>query len=176
VTHQQFDGTRSHVLVREAFFGVDAAIVLPYDPVRDRVLLVEQARMGPAARRDPNPWMLEPIAGIVDARETPEDAALREAKEEAGLDVRHLEPAGHYYPSPGASTDHFYTYVGLCDLPMGASYLGGLPNEAEDLRLHPLSFEDAMALANTGEIETGPTLHLLYWLAFHRDRLRTGDI
>ena len=176
VTHRRFDGEKSDVLSREAFFGVDAAILLPYDPIRDRILLVEQTRVGPAARQDPNPWMLEPIAGIVDARETPDQAARREALEEAGLELKHLEPAGTYYPSPGSSTDYFYSYVGLCDLPMSSSYLGGLDDEAEDLRLHPIDRENAMVLASSGEIAAGPLLHLLYWLAYHRDRLCAMDI
>jgi nudix-type nucleoside diphosphatase (YffH/AdpP family) len=174
VTHRQFTGETSAVLAREGFVGVDAAIVLPYDPRRDRVLLVEQARMGPRLRNDPNPWMLEPIAGIVDARETPEAAALRECREEGAIEIAHLEPAGAFYVSPGASTDYFYTYIGLCDLPQTEAYLGGLQNEAEDLKLHPMGFDEAMALADSGEIATGPALFLLYWLLRHKERLRTG--
>ena len=172
VIHRRFDGKMSDTLVREGFFGIDAAVVLPYDPGRDRVLLVEQARLGPALRHDPNPWMLEPVAGIVDARETPQQAAMRECQEEAGLQVRHLAPAGEFYVSPGASTDYFYCYVGLCHLPQSAPYLGGLPDEAEDLRLHPMTFDRAMALADSGEIATGPALFLLYWILRHKDRLR----
>jgi nudix-type nucleoside diphosphatase (YffH/AdpP family) len=171
VRHRKFSGTQTDLLRREGFFGIDAAIVLPYDPHHDRVLLVEQARMGPALRHDPNPWMLEPVAGIVDARETPEDAARREGREEAGLTFRALEPAGQFYVSPGASTDYFYNYVGLCDLPQTAPYLGGLPDEAEDLRLHPMPLDVAMALADSGEIATGPALFLLYWILRHRTRL-----
>jgi ADP-ribose pyrophosphatase len=172
ISHARFDGTRSPVLRREAFIGVDAAMLLPYDPARDRVLLLEQARVGPLLRHDPNPWMLEAIAGIVDAREDPAAAALREAREEAGLAIRTLVPAGAYYASPGATTDYFYTYVGLCDLAGDAPYLGGLDVEGEDLRLHPMDFDAALGLADSGEIATGPLLTLLYWLARHRDRLR----
>ena len=171
VTHHTFRGGQSATLRREGFVGTDAAIVLPYDPVRDRVLLVEQARMGPRLRHDPNPWMLEPVAGIVDARETPHAAALRECEEEAGLTITHLEDAGGFYVSPGASTDYFYTYVGLCDLPQTEPYLGGLDDEAEDLKLHPMDFDDAMALADSGEIATGPALFLLYWILRHKARL-----
>lgn len=172
LSHRRFDGARAEGMRREAFIGIDAAFVLPYDPVRDRVLLVEQVRIGPILRHDPNPWMLEPIAGIIDARETPQEAALREAEEEAGLSQITLHDAGGYYVSPGNATDYFYTYVGVCDLPQEHSYLGGLAEEGEDLRLHPVPFDKALALADSGEVATGPALHLIYWLLRHRDRLR----
>lgn len=172
VTHRRFDGTRTPALTREGFVGVDAAVVLPYDAQRDRVLLVEQARLGPALRHDPNPWMLEPVAGIIDARESPAEAALRETEEEAGLQVKKLLPAGQFYVSPGSSSDYFYTYIAICDLPQTETYLGGLDDEAEDLRLHPVSFTQALALADSGEIATGPAVYLLYWLLRNRDRLR----
>ncbi len=173
VSHRTFASGQSVPHEREGFIGIDAAIVLPYDAARDRVLFVEQARLGPRLRHDPNPWMLEPVAGIIDAREAPEQAALRECREEAALDVKVLEPAGSFYVSPGASTDYFYTYVGLCDLPQTDPYLGGLPDEGEDLRLHPMSFDDAMTLADSGEIATGPALYLLYWVLRHKARLQT---
>jgi len=172
VDHSQFDGTRSGTLHREGFVGVDAAIVLPYDPATDKVILVEQARLGPALRHDPNPWMLEPVAGIIDARETPQEAALRETAEEAHLEVHKLIPAGEFYVSPGSSSDYFYTYLALCDIAQTTTYYGGLAQEAEDLRLHPLDFLDALALADSGEIQTGPAVYLLHWLLRHRDRLR----
>lgn len=171
--HRTFQGDMSDPLFRDVFFGVDAALVLPFDPVRETIALVEQVRIGPIGRRDPNPWVLEPIAGIVDAREDPSAAAQREAYEEAGLTMRHLEPAGSFYPSPGASTDYFYCYVGLCDLPPKDPYLGGLDEEAEDLLIHTLTLDDAFALARSGEIAGGPLLYLLYWLLAHRDQMRT---
>ena len=170
--YRHFDGGRSGPLIREGFIGIDAAIVLPYDPVRDRVLFVEQARIGPALRHDPNPWMLEPVAGIVDPRETPQEAAIRETMEEAGLALRALRPAGAFYVSPGSSSDYFYTYLGLCDIPHETTYTGGLATEGEDLRLHPMSFGDAIALADSGEISTGPAVYLLHWLMRHRADLR----
>ncbi|WP_333712793.1 gamma-glutamylcyclotransferase [Yoonia sp.] len=172
INHRRFAGAMSGPMRREAFLGIDAAMVLPYDPVRDRVLLVEQARIGPALRHDPNPWMLEPVAGIIDARETPQEAALREAKEEAGLSQVTLHEAGSFYISPGNMTDYFYTFVGICDLPQDRPYLGGLPQEGEDLRLHPMSFDTALALVDSGEIATAPAVHLIYWLLRFRDDLR----
>lgn len=172
IQHRRFDGAVSDVLMREVFAGIDAVLVLPYDAVRDRVLLVEQARMGPVLRGDPNPWTLEPVAGMVDARETPLEAALRETEEEAGLVLDQLLPIAPFYPSPGSSTDYFHAYLGLCDLPQDAPYLGGLDDEAEDLRLHTLDFDRAMGLIESGEITAGPLIMMLYWLAIHRSELR----
>lgn len=168
VTHRRFDGAMQGPLRREVLVGVDAALVLPYDRARDRVLLVEQFRVGIARRLDANPWCLEPVAGIVDAGETPEAAGLREAEEEAGLTGVSLRPMFSIYPSPGSSTDHFYCYLGLTDLPELGSYAGGLAEEAEDLRLHVLGFEDAMGLLDSGEINAGPLVAMLLWLARER--------
>lgn len=172
VDHRKFDGTRSNDLPREVFVGIDAVLVLPYDPVRDRILLVEQMRMGPVVRRDPNPWVLEPIAGMIDATETPDQSARRESVEEAGLhdlDLRHLSS---FYPSPGSSTDYFHAYLGLCDLPDDHAQFGGLASEAEDLRLHILPFAQAMNLITSGEINAGPLVMMLCMLAMQRGALR----
>ncbi|WP_386682075.1 NUDIX domain-containing protein [Loktanella sp. R86503] len=170
VSHRRFDGGYQGPLPREVLVGIDAAIVLPYDARRERIVLVEQLRMGPLERGEPNSWMLEPVAGMIDAFETPEQAALRETQEEAGLDVtlRHVTSC---YPSPGNATDYFYCYIGLCDLPDVNRYAGGLESEQEDLRLHVLSLDDALAHVQSGEIAAGPCVTLIYWLALNRDAL-----
>ncbi len=172
IEHLRFDGGRAEALPREVLVGVDATLVLPYDPRRDRVLLVEQFRTGPARRGAPNPWSLEPVAGIVDPGETPEAAGLREAREEAGLALDALIPIFGGYPSPGSNTDYFHCYLALTDLPAEESWRGGLAEEHEDLRLHAVSFSRAMDLVQSGEIDVIPVQGMLYWLAHHRARLR----
>ena len=174
MTHQTFRGGMSEPVAREVFVGTDAAILLPYDPVRDRVMLVEQVRWGPWIRKDKTPWLLEPIAGLVDPGETPEACALREAQEEAGLAVNSLHAVSECYASPGAVSDFFYIYVGLCDLPDGVTGLGGLDGEGEDIRSHVFSFSDVMEMAERMEVAVAPLEVALYWLSYHRDRLRAG--
>lgn len=172
VRFRRFNGTTSATVERAAFMMGDAVTVLPYDPARDRVLVVEQFRTGPLVRGDRNPWSLEPIAGRIDPGETPEEAARREAVEETGLSLRALEPIGNYYPSPGAVSEYLYTYLGLADLPDEAARIGGLESEAEDIRGVLLSFSALMGLLATGEAQNGPLILSALWLQANRTRLR----
>jgi nudix-type nucleoside diphosphatase (YffH/AdpP family) len=170
--HPHFAGGQSPVLRREVFVATDAALVLPYDPVQDRLLLVEQFRMGPYGRGDPHPWMLEPVAGRIDAGETPEAAARRECREEAGLELRALEKVSSHYCTPGYSTEVFHVFLGICDLPDLAQGSGGLATENEDIRTHVVSFDRAMELLHSGEVNNGPLVLALLWLQRERARLR----
>jgi len=170
--HRRFDGSLSATLARAAFVSGDAVTVLPYDPGRDRVLVIEQFRVGPMARGDAQPWVLEAIAGRIDPGESAEACARREALEEAGLTLGALLAVAHYYPSPGATSEYLYSYVALCDLPDGAAGTFGLAHEAEDIHGHVLGFDDMMALVASGEINNAPLLLTALWLARERDRLR----
>ena len=172
LAHERFDGTMTDVLERAVFVATDAALVLPYDPVRDRVMLVEQLRMGPVARGDRAQWQLEPIAGRVDPGESPEDAAHREAQEEAGLTLRKLEKIAEVYASPGDSTEFFYIYLGLADLPDNSTGVNGLEAENEDIRSHLIGFDALMTMVDQLEAANAPLVIAAYWLARHRERLR----
>lgn len=172
IAWRQFDGTMGAPQDRAVFVMTDAVTVLPYDPVRDRVLLIEQFRVGALARGDAAAWQLEAIAGRIDPGETPEDAARREAQEEAGLTLGALLPVAGYYPSPGAVSEYLYAYVALTDLPDGIAGLFGAEEEAEDIRSHLIPFDRMMDLATTGELTNGPMLLTALWLQRERPRLR----
>lgn len=171
---RKFDGRQSDPVTRAGFIMGDAVTVLPYDPVRDVVMLVEQFRFGPFARGEENPWSLEPIAGRIDATETPEAAARREALEETGLSLGALHQAGRYYVSPGAVTEFLVSYIGIADLPDTAEGVSGVEAEAEDIRAHVISFDRLMQMVDSGEVANGPLLISAQWLALHRGRLRVG--
>ncbi len=83
--HRQFSGEMGPALSRELFVRHDAVCVLPYDPQRDAVVLIEQFHVG-AMEKSANPWLLELVAGLIDTDEQPEQVAHREAFEEAGAE------------------------------------------------------------------------------------------
>lgn len=171
---KQFDGEMSDPVNRTVFVGVDCSIVLPYDPVRDRVLLVQQFRPGAYVRGDPNPWTIEPIAGRIDPGEEPEQAARREAFEEAGITLRDVHRVCAAYPSPGTTSEYFFIYVGLCDLPDDVAGHGGLASEAEDIQSHIMEWSEFDAALNSGEVNQLPLLVAGHWLARNRDAVRTA--
>jgi nudix-type nucleoside diphosphatase (YffH/AdpP family) len=168
---RRFDGTLGAPVTRAVFVSGDAVTVLPWDRLRDRVLVVEQFRAGPQARGDGQPWQLEAVAGRIDPGETPEEAARREAVEEAGLVLRDLHFVARYYPSPGAVSEYLYSYVAEADLPDGAAGVFGVDHEAEDIRGHLLSVDRLMDLVATGEIENAPLILTALWLQRERSRL-----
>ena len=171
---RRFDGTMSEVLNRAVFISGDAAVILPYDPVRDRVMVIEQFRAGPYARGDGNPWLIEAVAGRIDGGERPEEAARREALEEAGLELSDLLAGPSYYPSPAAKAEYIYSFIGIADLPESAAGIGGLDVEAEDIRSHVIPFEQLVGLMASGEVDNAPLMILVQWLERIRPALRAA--
>lgn len=170
--HRRHRGDWSDDVVRAVFVSNDAAVVLPWDPMRDTVLLIDQFRAGPAARGDMQPWFYETVAGRVDPGEGPAQAALREAVEEAGIAINRLIPGPHNYASPGILTEFLYFYVGIADLPDDAAGPGGLDSEDEDIFSHIIPRAELTRMALAGEIRNGPLLSLAMWLELSAGRIR----
>lgn len=124
VEHQRFDGGVLQVR-RENMERGDAAALLLYDPEADEVLLLEQFRIGPAACGE-HPWLIEIIAGMIDAGETAEQAIIREAQEEAGFAPSEVMFLGRYYTTPGACSERIDLFLGLVDKRDQISEGGGL--------------------------------------------------
>ena len=173
VRHERFDGTQDVSFTREVFQrGRGVAGVLLFDPRHDKVVLVEQFRCGPLANGDDHPWMTEVVLGGVDEHETPEQAARREAMEEAGCVVEELEPIASFYSSPGGTSEFIHLFVGRTVAPSDGSF-GGLASEQEDIRVHVLDSTRAIGLLYANKIRDSQTLIALQWFAMHRTELRS---
>jgi ADP-ribose pyrophosphatase len=143
---------------------------LPYDPVEDKVVLLEQFRPG-AILEDQSPWLLELVAGMNDEGETPEGVARREAIEEANLELGELEKICEYLVSPGGTTEKVYLYCARVSV-QGVGGVHGLAEESEDIKVHTVPFSEAFKLVETGVINNAPAIMAMQWLALHRERLR----
>ena len=169
--YRRFDGAMSPVVNRGVSIVGQAAVVLPYDPAMDAVLLIEQFRSAPFFMGAKNPWIWEPPAGLIDPGETPEQAARREANEEAGLTVGHMDYVGGLYSSSGALGELVHCFVGISDI-SNVEGGGGVPGEGEDIRSKVMSFQDFMDNVDGNTFVDMPLVTTALWLARHRDRLR----
>lgn len=168
--HELFAGGMGKEISRELFVRHDAVCVLPYDPKRDEVVLIEQFRVG-AVEKTANPWLIELVAGLIDKDEQPEEVAHREAQEEAGLVFSALWPITKYFPSPGGSDEFVHLYMGRCESE-AAGGLHGLEEEGEDIRVTVWAFDDALQAVRDGKILNAPTIIALQWLALNRAEVR----
>ncbi|MFQ5773588.1 MAG: NUDIX domain-containing protein [Kiloniellaceae bacterium] len=168
--HRRFDGGWTGEMSRECFERGHAAAVLPYDPARDVVVLVEQFRIG-AYAAGLDPWIVEVIAGVIEPGEDPAEVARREALEEAGCTITALEPIGKVLPSPGGCSEILYMYCGRVEA-AGVGGVHGLAHEHEDIRAFALPCDEALTRLARGEILAGNALMTLQWLALNRERLR----
>jgi ADP-ribose pyrophosphatase len=168
--HELFAGGMSAPISREVFERGHAVGVLPYDPVRDVVVLIEQFRVGAYAAGF-EPWLIEIVAGIIEDGETPEDVAKREALEEAGLTISELLPMRTYMVSPGGASESVHVFLGRVDSST-AGGIHGLNSEDEDIRVKAVPWAEARRLLDDGKICNALGLIALQWLALHRDDVR----
>ena len=168
--HRRFAGGWSEPLVREIFERGDAVGVLPYDPVSDSLVMIEQFRPG-AMRGDDSPWMLELVAGVVEAGESDADVVHREAREEAGCELSELVPVATVLPSAGACTEQVRLFCGrVSSAAIGGIH--GLQEEGEDILVHSVSRPEALQMLADNRIPNGHTLIALQWLYIHGESLR----
>ena len=170
IRHKLFNGGYSPEFTRELFERGHAVAVLPYDPATGEVVFVEQFRIG-AYAAGAEPWMIEPVAGIVEEGETPEDVARREAKEEAGIELSSLRFVSTYFVSPGGTSETISLFVATTDAARAAG-VHGLACENEDIRVLKMRLDEALLKIDTGEICNATTIIALLYLAAHKDEFR----
>ncbi|GAA06901.1 ADP-ribose diphosphatase [Photobacterium leiognathi] len=169
--HKLFAGGWSGEISREMFERGHAAALLPYDPITDEVVLIEQFRVG-AMAAGCAPWQLEIVAGMIDHQdESAEDVVKREAVEEAGLTVAELEKVTRYLSSSGGCSEMLDIFVGTVDSTQ-AGGIHGLEEESEDIRVHVVSREQAYEWVESGKIENAASIIALQWLQLNYSRLQ----
>lgn len=172
--HKLFSGEMSGEVVRELLIKGAAAAVIAYDPIQDKVVLVEQVRIGaydPTSRQ--SPWLVELIAGMIEEGESPEAVAIRESQEEAGLEINHLQHAVSVWDSPGGTVERLHIFLGLVDsTKVVAGGVHGLAEENEDILVHVVSREQAYQWVEQGKIDNVIAVVGLQWLQLNYQKYR----
>jgi ADP-ribose pyrophosphatase len=167
--HELFAGGMSKELMREQVSRKNSVAVLPYDPIRDEVVLIEQFRVG--ALDDENPWLVEIIAGLVEEGEDYEKVAHREALEEANCKIEGLHYITSFFTTPGGFSELSHVYIGKTD----SKYLGGvhgLEKEGEDIRVHVVSSALAIEMLHQGKIRSAISMIAMYNFIQLRKKLK----
>ncbi|MGE0416023.1 MAG: NUDIX domain-containing protein [Acetobacteraceae bacterium] len=173
--HRRFDGTESGTRTWELWRRGRASAVLPWDPVKDVVVLIEQFRF-PALAAGLDPVMVELPAGLCEDDEAPDVTAHREMQEEMGMAADRLEWIGTYILTAGGADETCALYVGRVAAPEtgpdGIVGHGGEAAEHEDIRTRVWPADAAIEAALAGRFANSITAIGLLWLAQRRDRLR----
>jgi len=173
--HRRFDGRMSGPRTWELWRRGRAAALLPYDPLADAVVLIEQFRL-PALAAGIDPVLVEIPAGLCDPGEPPEATLHREAEEEMGLAPRRLLRVGDFLLTPGGSDEHVAIYAGEITAPPaeedGIIGVAGLAQEGEDIRVRVWPAVKAIDAAVAGHFANSVTTIALLWLGLRRETLR----
>jgi ADP-ribose pyrophosphatase len=171
IRHSAFGGGWVGPMNREFVTRPTAVAVLPYDPVKEKILLIEQFRL-PAYLAGMPGWQRELIAGLNDKNEEPEEIARREAIEEANCQLGELKPVYQYLLSPGMTTEVLHTYIGRFDSNAWKGGVHGLAVEHEDIRASLHDVAEVPEILATGHTGNGILILALQWLLLNQAQLR----
>jgi len=168
VSHEQIDGTMSTGQKRLVFERGDSVAVLLLNVEMKSVVLVEQFRVAALVgrRRDDRSttdgWILETIAGMIDVNETPEAAAIREAFEETGYQIRRPQLISRFFSSPGGASERMFLYFAEVTDADRIRNGGGIDDE--DIKIVQLTIDELFDRLSKGSIEDAKLLIGVYWL------------
>ena len=157
LTFEQFSGKMSDMVTRYCYHRGDAVAVMIYDGRRERVLLIRQFRYAVHVRTGDG-WLVECVAGMREGDEAIETVAHREVLEETGLKLVNLELMAEYFFSPGGCSDKVHLFLGTLKDPEQDLGVHGLVHEGEDIHAWWVPLNEALKMADRGQIQDAKTL------------------
>ncbi len=145
--------------VRQTYDRGHAAVILPYDPRRGTVLLVQQFRM-PVFLQGHREPLIEACAGLLDDND-PETCIRLETEQELGYRLGEVRKVYDVYMSPGSVTEKLSFFVAEYSPDDRVSEGGGDKHEGEDIEVLEMPLSEAMALVENGGIIDAKTVMLI---------------
>ncbi|MBA2657115.1 MAG: NUDIX domain-containing protein [Tatlockia sp.] len=168
--HRLFAEGWTPIVKREVLVSGNAVGVLAYDPLLDKVVLIEQFRIG-ALDKEESPWLIEIIAGSVDSNNEYEQTAHQEAKEEAGLKLLDLKLICEYWTAPAGLSQKVQLFCARVDA-QNVRGIYGLNDENEDIKVLTMNTNEVFNAVKNGEIKSAHTIIALQWLELNLSQLR----
>ena len=159
--HQKHNGEWSDKVQREVFGGAHVSTLLPYDPIKKEIVLIQQFRAGTLSRYNDD-YLYEIVAGIIDKGENAEQTAKRECLEETGCRVKKIMPILGYFPAPGSSESYYHLFLGEINGFDGKRIMG-LESENEDILVKSFKVDSVREMLKNNQITNGLTLIALQW-------------
>jgi len=151
----------------------EAAAVLPYDPVRRVALLVQQFRT-PPVYAGADDMVLELPAGRLDEAD-PAACARREALEETGLRLEHLDFVARVWTMPALSTERAWLYLAPYAATDRVTAGGGVVDEHEEITVVEMPLAELARMADAGTLTELKLFTLLQTLRLRRPDLFDAD-
>tara|TARA_E500000081_G_C6058538_1_gene317168 strand:+ start:16 stop:585 length:570 start_codon:yes stop_codon:yes gene_type:complete len=159
-----FQGKTLKNVQREVLYRNRPVVFLTLiDKVNKKALFVKQVRPSAILDDIQKPYVIESIAGVVDEGQNPQEAAIREAKEEANVDLKisDLIFDGEGYLSPGISNEYAYFYHAYFDSSQYQTGCFGLEEEHEDIQTLLLDIKEINQLKDKVSVSTLMSLRVL---------------
>jgi len=147
---------------REVYDRGNGAGILLYNKQQKTVVLTRQFRLPSYLNGNDTGMMIEVCAGLLD-KDSPEQCIIRETEEETGYRISKVKKVMETFMSPGALTEILYLFIGEYDESMKVSEGGGLDHEEENIQVLEMTFDEAYAMIETGEIIDAKTVMLLQY-------------
>jgi len=146
---------------REIYDRGNGAGILLYNLSSGTIVLTRQFRY-PAYASDDNGFLLEVPAGIVEGND-PAATIRAETQQETGFIIEEPQFLFKAYASPGSVTEQLYYFAAEYRHEHREGVGGGLEEEGEDIEVLEVSWADAVAWINSGEIVDAKTIILIQY-------------
>lgn len=154
---------------REVLHCTDSIAVLIYVRSADSFLLCQQFRTGVFFNEEErDPYILEIPAGMVDPGYTPEETAIKEVREETGVEISSVECISLSFASTGRITEKVWIYYAELQETPEIGHFGNA-DESEDIKTHLIPRTEVYARIKNMDIIHSPTISSVYWYKAEKD-------